>query len=163
MNMLQQAFGTHSHIGWANFLKGRISRDWLTYVRHSEAHPNGHGKSKDWPAKFIGGLWEHLKYLWQFWNDIYHQDNEGTIARYKLESLEREMERLWTHHSELLPILWVFQKQHFDRRQRIADLRYESNKCWATLAKLNLDEAGPNRPGNHSDIEQTNGWRTRVG
>jgi hypothetical protein len=88
MNILQQAFGTHSHIGWDNFLKGRIRRDWLTYVRHSEAHPNGHGKSKDWPEKLIGGLWEHLKCLWQFWNDIYHQDNEVTIARYNLESLE---------------------------------------------------------------------------
>jgi hypothetical protein len=34
--------------------------------------------------KFIGGLWEHLKRLWQFRNDIYHQGNEGNIARYKL-------------------------------------------------------------------------------
>jgi hypothetical protein len=29
-NLLQQAFRTQSHIGWDNFLKGRISRDWLT-------------------------------------------------------------------------------------------------------------------------------------
>jgi hypothetical protein len=29
-NLLQQAFSTQSHIGWDNFLKGRISRDWLT-------------------------------------------------------------------------------------------------------------------------------------
>jgi hypothetical protein len=89
MNLLQQAFGTQSHIGWDNFLKFRISRDWLTYVHHNEAHSNGHGKSKDWSAKCIGGLWGHLKRLWQFWNDIYHQDNEGTIARYKLKALER--------------------------------------------------------------------------
>jgi hypothetical protein len=80
-NLLQQAFRTQSHIGWDNFLKGRISRDWLTYVRHNEAHSNGYGKSKDWPAKFIGGLWKHFKRLWQFRNDIYHQDNEGTISR----------------------------------------------------------------------------------
>jgi hypothetical protein len=25
-----------SHIGWANFLKGRISRDYLTYVQQNE-------------------------------------------------------------------------------------------------------------------------------
>jgi hypothetical protein len=60
-NLLQQAFRTQSHIGWENFLKGRISRDWLTYVRHNEENSNGHGKSQDWSAKFIGGLWEHLK------------------------------------------------------------------------------------------------------
>jgi hypothetical protein len=68
---------------------GHNIRDWITYVRHNDAHSNGHGKSNDLSAKFTGGLWEHLKRLWQFWNDIYHQDNEGTIARYKLESLER--------------------------------------------------------------------------
>jgi hypothetical protein len=50
------------------------------------------------------------------------------IARYKLEDLERDMEKLWARHTELLPKLWDFQKQHFDRRQRIVDLRYESKK-----------------------------------
>jgi hypothetical protein len=84
-NLLQQEFRTQSHIGWDNFLKSPISRDWLTYVYHNEAHSNGHGKSKDWLGKNIGGLWEHLKHLWQFRNDIYHQDNEVTIARYKFE------------------------------------------------------------------------------
>jgi hypothetical protein len=76
--------------------------------------------------------------LWQFRNDIYNQDNEGTIARYKLEALDRDMEKLWARHIELLPILWDFQKQHVDRRQRIVDLRYESKKCWAKLATLYL-------------------------
>jgi hypothetical protein len=100
--------------------------------------------------------------LWKFRNDIYHQDNEGTIAIYKLEALERDMEKLWARHIELLPKLWDFQKQHFDRRQRIVDLRYESRKCWATLAKLYLDDAEDNRHGSHSEIDQTNGWRTGV-
>jgi hypothetical protein len=49
----------------------------------------------------------------------------------------------------------VFQKQHFDRRQGIADLRYKSKTCWATLSKLYLDDAETNRPGDHSDNEQT--------
>jgi hypothetical protein len=100
--------------------------------------------------------------LWQFRNDIYHQDNQGKIATYKLEAFERDMEKLWARHIELLPKLWDFQKQHFDRRQRIVDLRYESNKCWATLAKLYLDDAENNRHGSNSEIDQTNGWRTGV-
>jgi hypothetical protein len=160
-NLLQQAFRTQSHIGWDNFLKGLISRDWLTYVRHNEENTNGH--EKDWSAKIIGGLWEHLKRLRQFRNDIYHQDNAGTIARYKIEVLERDMEKLRARHIELLPKLWHFQKQHFDRRQRIVTLRYESKKCWATLAKLYLENAENNRDGGHSDSDQTNGLRTGVG
>jgi hypothetical protein len=98
-NLLQQECRTQSHIDWDNFLKGRISRDWLTYFRHNEEHSNGHGESKDWSAKFIGGLWEHLKRLWQFRNDIYHQDYEGTIERYKLRALERDIEKLWARHT----------------------------------------------------------------
>jgi hypothetical protein len=54
-------------------------------------------------------------------------------------------------------------KQHFDRRQRIVDLRFESKKCWAALAKLYLDDAEKNRHGSHSEIDQTNGWITGVG
>jgi epoxyqueuosine reductase QueG len=104
-----------------------------------------------------------LKRLWQFRNNIYHQDNEGTIAKYKIEALERDMEKLRARHIELLLKLWDFQKQHFDRRQHIVTLRYESKKCWATLAKLYLDDAENNRDGGHSDIDQTNGLRTGVG
>jgi hypothetical protein len=107
-----------------------------------------------------------LKRLWKFRNDIYHQDNEGKIARYKLEALERDMEKVWARHIELLPKLRDFQKQHFNRRQRIMDLRNESTKCWATLAKLYLDDAENNRHishSSHSEINQTTGWIPGVG
>jgi hypothetical protein len=45
------------------FMKGRISRDCLTYVRYNEAQSNGHCKIKEWQEKFIGGLWNHSKSL----------------------------------------------------------------------------------------------------
>jgi hypothetical protein len=80
-NLLQQTFRTQSHIGWDTFLEGRISREWVTYVRYNEVHSNAHGKSKAWLAEFIGGLWDHLKHLWQFRNDIYYQDNQVTIIQ----------------------------------------------------------------------------------
>jgi hypothetical protein len=115
-NLLQQAFRTQPHIGWDNFPKGRISRDWLTYVGYNEEHSNSHGESKDWSAKFIGGLWDHLKLMWQFRNDIYHQGNQGNIVRYKLEALDRDMEKNLARDTELLRKLHYFQKQHFDRR-----------------------------------------------
>jgi hypothetical protein len=101
--------------------------------------------------------------LWQFRNDIYHQNNQGTIARYKLEALKRDMEKLWAHHTELLPKLRDFQKQHFNRIQRNAELRYESKKYWATLAKLYLDDAETNRSGIPSDIKRNLGRRAGVG
>jgi hypothetical protein len=72
------------------------------------------------------------------------------------------MEKLCTRHTELLPKLWDFQKQHFDRRQRIAYLRYESNKCWETQAKLYLDDEETNRSVNNSDIDQNIGYNRSV-
>jgi hypothetical protein len=80
-------------------------------VRYNEVRSNGHGSSKDWAANFIGGLWDHLKRVWQFWNDIYHQDNQGLIARWKLEALDRDMEQFRARHEELLPRLHNFQRQ----------------------------------------------------
>jgi hypothetical protein len=162
-NLLHQAFRKQSHICWDNFLKGRISRDWLTHVHYNEEHSNCHCKSNDWSAKFTGGLWDHLKRMWKFWNDIYHQDNKRNIAQYKLEALERYMEKKWARHTELLPKLNDFQKQHFDQRQRIADLRYKSKKCWEILATRYLHDAETNRTGFTSDVKRILGWKTGVG
>jgi hypothetical protein len=67
------------------------------------------------------------------------------------------------HIKELLLILWVIQKQHFDRRYRITDPHYESKKCWETLPRLYLDDTETKRLVNHSDIKQNIGWRTEVG
>jgi hypothetical protein len=137
-NLLQQALGTQLHIGWDNFLQGQISRDWLAYVSYNEEHSNDHGKSKDWSAKLIGGLWDHLKCMWQFQNYIYHQENQWNIAQYKLEAFDRDMEKMRARHTELLTKLHDLLKQHFDWRQHIADLRYENKKCWETLATIYL-------------------------
>jgi hypothetical protein len=74
------------------------------------------------------------------------------------------MEKIWARHTELLPKLHHFQKQHFHQRQRMADLIiYESKKCWATLATLYLHDAEPNRTGLSNDIEHSPGWITGVG
>jgi hypothetical protein len=94
-------------------------------------------------------------------NDIYHQDKQGNIARYKIEALDRAME-MWARNTELLYKLHDFQKQHFDQRQHITDIRYESNTCWATLATLYLHDAETNRSGFSSDIGPILGWRKGV-
>jgi hypothetical protein len=73
------------------------------------------------------------------------------------------MERIRARHTELLPKLHDFQKQHFDQRQRIADLIYERKKCWATLAMIYLHDAETKRSGFSSDIDHILGWRTGGG
>jgi hypothetical protein len=82
--------------------------------------------------------------MWQFQNGIYNQDNPGKLVQYKLEALDRDMEQIWECYTEILSKLLDFQKQHFDRRKPISDLRYESKKSWATLATLYLYDAEAN-------------------
>jgi hypothetical protein len=43
------------------------------------------------------------------------------------------------------------------------NLRYESKKFWAAIAKLYLDDAENNRDGSNSESDQTDGWRIGVG
>jgi hypothetical protein len=33
LNILQIAFQKQSHVGWENFLKGRICTEWCTYIK----------------------------------------------------------------------------------------------------------------------------------
>jgi hypothetical protein len=73
------------------------------------------------------------------------------------------MEKMRSQHTELLPKVHDFQKQHFDQRQRIMDLRYESNKRWVTLATLFLYDVETNGSELSSDIERILRWRTQVG
>jgi hypothetical protein len=57
-NLLQQAFRTQSHIGWNNFLKGRMSRDWLTYVRYNLANSPLQNRPR---SKHISIKWHHFR------------------------------------------------------------------------------------------------------
>jgi hypothetical protein len=73
----------------------------------------------------------------------------------------REIWRIYGHGTyNYFPNYGTSKKQHFDRRQRIADLRYKSKKCWVTLSNIYLDNAENNISGSHSEIKQNNVWRT---
>jgi dGTP triphosphohydrolase len=89
----------------------------------------------------IIALWEHLRQVWNFHNGVYHAENRGRIARYKLEAQLRAMATTWERHQELQGILKTFQHQHFYDHERIANLHYASKHCWNGLAKLFLDES----------------------
>jgi hypothetical protein len=69
-----------------------------------------------------------------FRNTVLHEDNQGRVARYKEEALERRMNNIWAKKDELRDRLHEFQSTHFYGKTKITNLRYESKGCWANLA-----------------------------
>jgi hypothetical protein len=90
-NLLKQAYRAQSNIGWDNLTKGRITRHWQNYINHHLQNKGIKLPKDEWAAKLIIALWEHLQRVWNFCNGVYHADNNGQIARYKLESQSRAM------------------------------------------------------------------------
>jgi hypothetical protein len=64
-----------------------------------------------------------------------------TDARYKHEEQQRRMEKIWEQHLELQRQLWRGQTLHFDHLETIDNLRYDSQRCWASLIEMYFHEA----------------------
>jgi hypothetical protein len=72
---------------------------------------------------------------------VHHEDNQGRVARYKEDTLARRMDIIWPKKDELRDRLREFHSTHFNERDKITNLRYESKRCWANLTELYLEEA----------------------
>jgi hypothetical protein len=59
--------------------------------------------------------------------------------------------RLRSRHTELKPLLHLFQQKHFDSPDTINGLQYDSQKCWTALYKVSLDEAESRRPSTDNE------------
>jgi hypothetical protein len=73
-NLLRQAYRAQSAVGWENFMKGWIGQ-WETHIT-SHIRQNQIGLlAKEWVAKLIITLWDHLHRIWTFRNGVLHEDN----------------------------------------------------------------------------------------
>jgi hypothetical protein len=140
-NILQVAFWNESHVGWDNFLKGRICTEWCTYIKQHLATSNIKNDYQEWSTKLILVLWEHIYRVWTFRNTVHHNDNQGRVVCYKEEALARRMGIIWSKKDDLRDRLHEFQLTRFNERTKITNMRYESKRCWANLAELYLEEA----------------------
>jgi hypothetical protein len=128
-NLLKQAHFAQSNIGWDNFTKGRIMRHWQKYINQHLQKKNINLPKEEWAATLITELLEHLRWVWNFRNGVCHAENRGQISRYKLEAQSRTMTTTWERHQELQGRLKTFQHQHFDDREQIENLHYDSKQC----------------------------------
>jgi hypothetical protein len=74
-------------------------------------------------------------------NNRYHENTHQQVARYKMEALDRRYDEIWEKHTGLIDRLHDFQLKHFENRQQIGKLNYESKRCWVNLAEQYINEA----------------------
>jgi hypothetical protein len=63
------------------------------------------------------------------------------VALFKVEALNRYIERLEARHEDLRSKLRTFQEQRMQRVEHVKDLQHNSRNCWASLTRLYLDKA----------------------
>jgi hypothetical protein len=63
------------------------------------------------------------------------------VAQFKVEAMDRELERLEVRIEDLRHKLRTFQEEHMQRVEHVKTLQHNSRKCWAALTKMYLDEA----------------------
>jgi hypothetical protein len=64
-----------------------------------------------------------------------------SLARYKQEEQHSGMDNMWARHIELKGRMRQNQLSHFGNPELQDNLRYDSKRCWATLAVIYLQEA----------------------
>jgi hypothetical protein len=140
-NHLKLEFREQDKIGWDNLLKGRMGRQWIAYVKQHIEHESIKLQTKEWAPKMILAPWDHMLRIWQYWNDALHKDDSKRVAHFRVEALDRDIERLVAVHNDLRRKLHEAQERHMERREHIQTLQHKIRQCWASLAKLYLDEA----------------------
>jgi hypothetical protein len=82
--LLNNAADTQSHIGWPNFLKGRISNKWAKLWTKTM----GSLTAKACDRALIQSLWGHTYRLWIFRNNEDHKNDTQSVAQHKQQALD---------------------------------------------------------------------------
>jgi hypothetical protein len=138
---LKVAFRAQSQMGWDNFVKGRMSRDRITCIAHHFQENRSKLRGQECITKRIMGLWDHMDRIWTYRNNRYHENTNQQVATCKTESLDRKYEKIWETHADLIDRLHAFQTKHFEDRQSIGNVNYESKHCWTNIADQYISEA----------------------
>jgi predicted RNase H-like nuclease (RuvC/YqgF family) len=116
-------------------------RQLIEYVKQHIHNENIKLKASDWAPKMIQDLWDHMLRLWQYRNDALHENGTKKVLQFKVEAMDRDIERLQVRIEDLRHKLRTFQEEHMQRVEHVKKMQHNSRKFWAALAKIYLDEA----------------------
>jgi uncharacterized protein with von Willebrand factor type A (vWA) domain len=118
-----------------------MGKQWIEYIKQHIQNENIKLKAYEWAPKMIQALWDHMPRLWQYRNDALHKNDMKKVAQFKVEAMNREIERLEVQIKNLRHKLRTFQEEHMQRVEHVKTLQHNSRKCWAELEKMYRDEA----------------------
>jgi hypothetical protein len=58
----------------------------------------------------IQALWDHMLWLWQYLNDLLHENDIKKVSQFKVEAMDRDIERLEVRIKDLRHKLRAFQE-----------------------------------------------------
>jgi hypothetical protein len=118
-----------------------MERQCIEYVKEHIDNENIKLKASDWAPKMIQALWDHMLRLWKYREDALHKNDTKKVAQFKVEAMDRDIERLEVRIEDHRHRLRTFQEEHMQRVEHVKKLQHNSRKCWAALKKMYLDEA----------------------
>jgi hypothetical protein len=80
-NRLKVAFRAQSQIGWDNFLKGRLSQDWIICMDYHFQANGSKLTGQECITTLILGLWEYMDHIWTYHNNRYHENTNQQVVR----------------------------------------------------------------------------------
>ena len=111
-----------NHIGWLNFLRGRLSFQWHHQQgRYSSQFSDAeHIDSRGWATSLIKTIWHEWFLMWEDQNQDWHGRDETTRAEADKSQAQREISQLyeWRHfissdnaHIFTVPLYTMLTKQ----------------------------------------------------
>jgi hypothetical protein len=141
INSLKVACWAQSEIGLDNFLKGRVSSDWIMCMDHHFQANGSKLTGHECITKLIMRIWDHIDCIWKYRNKKYHENTNQKVVRYKTVALYRRYEEIWGIYAGLVERLNAFKTNYVEDRQRIGDLNYKSKCRWMNLSEKYIIEA----------------------
>ena len=142
MSALRNAFESQRKIGWDQFFRGRIAKDWRLAIGiyYRERRPGESFTPDQWMRSTIGALWKFAMTLWRQRNASYHGEKGATtLEKRRKETAAKAAEvyqatigkvlptdSLILHRARVAEILnWT--KQHLDAYLATAEVICEQN------------------------------------
>jgi hypothetical protein len=102
-------------------LKERMSRDWIICIDHHFQENGSKLTGHECITKLSMGLWDHMDCIGTHRNNIYHENNNQKVVRYKIEALYRRYKKIWENHVGLIERLHAFRTKDFEDRKSIGN------------------------------------------
>jgi hypothetical protein len=136
--ILNNAAATQSQIGWPNFLKGCLSKEWDKLWTKSIGLPT----AKSCERALIQALGDHLYRLWSFRNTEDHKNDNRAVSQYKQPALDIKISQQYSVlQAHNLP-LNLLQQCHFEIPQdELLLLSYDIRSAWLRSADLYISRA----------------------